>query len=250
MLLVFTMVFGIYFAGDISTSLVIELILAMFWFRRPLLPAGNLPVALLVLLFVSLAYSTAIYLGNSMLDMSYPLRFSRSIVTFAATAWVARCVLRSRKLLRGDATWVYFSDILLVVLGIDAVVVFAQFIYHPFRDVIYLYWSKYPLDRLPDWRALGLTKGGALPSLLHVLGFYIAWDKVVRKQSAFSAWLVMIMGVISLAAVFLMAQTGVIFFAVSFLPFIVACSGRGDWRKGVWRAGFLLMIISGICGVA
>src|SRR2546426_4780915 len=51
--------------------------------------------------------------------------------------------------------------------------------------------------------ALGLTKGGALPSLLHVLGFYIAWDKVVRKQSAFSAWLVMIMGVISLAAVFL-----------------------------------------------
>src|SRR5437016_14517895 len=85
-LLVFTMVFGIYFAGDVSTSLVIELVLAMFWFRRPLLPAGNLPVGLLALLFVSLAYSTAIYLGNAMLDMSYPLRFSRSIVAFAASA--------------------------------------------------------------------------------------------------------------------------------------------------------------------
>src|SRR2546426_12700601 len=98
--------------------------------------------------------------------------------------------------------------------------------------------------------ALGLTKGGALPSLLHVLGFYIAWDKVARKQSAFSAWLVMIMGVVSLAAVFLIAQTGVIFFAASFLPVIVAFTSRGDSRRGVRRAGFRFAVILSTFGVA
>jgi len=244
--LVFHIEFGIYFLGDFNTALVIEIALALLWLRRPLLPIGALPVVLLFLLFASLTYSVAIYFGNSMLDISYPLRFIRSIVAFGATVWVVRYILRGR-MLRGDAVWTYFSDILLLVLGIQAVVVFAQFAYHPFRDAIYQYWSKYPLDRLPDWRVLGLTKGGAFPSYLQLLGFYIAWDKVAHKQSSFPAWIVMAIGVVSLASVFLIAQTGVVFFVVSFLPFILISARRGGGRAGLVRAGALLVAIVAIC---
>ena len=240
--LVFSILFGIYFAGDVNTASVVEIILALFWLRRPMLAKGKLPVALLVILLISLTYAVAIYLGNWMLDMAYPLRFSRSVVAFCATAWFVRVVVRERAL-HGNAPWVYFSDILLLVLGIQAVVVLAQFTYHPLRDAIYQYWSRYPLDRLPDWRVLGLTKGGALPSLLQVLGFYLAWDKVTRRESAFPLLIVMSIGIVSLAAVFLMAQTGVIFLVVSFLPFIFISARRGGGRSGLIRAGVLFVIV-------
>jgi hypothetical protein len=47
---------------------------------------------------VSLAYAVAIYLGNWMIDAAYPLRFSRSIVAFCATAWFVRFVVKRREL--------------------------------------------------------------------------------------------------------------------------------------------------------
>jgi hypothetical protein len=240
--------FGIYFAGDINTASVLEIIPAALWLRRPILVKGKLALALLVILMVSLAYAVAIYLGNWMIDAAYPLRFSRSIVAFCATAWFVRFVVQ-RRALRGNAPWVYFSDVLLIVLGIQAVVVFAQFAYHPLRDAIYQYWSRYPLERLPDWRVIGLTKGGALPSMLHVLGFYIAWDKVTRRESAFPLWLVMSVGIVSLASVFLMAQTGVVFFAVSFVPFVVLSARHGVGRSGLIGAVRLVIVIGAAAAI-
>lgn len=242
---VFSILFGIYFAGDLNTAAAIEIVLALFWIRHPILPKGNLPVALFMILLASMTYSAAIYLGNSMIDASYPIRFARSIITFCATAWTVRYMLRERRL-AGIARWVYVSDVLLVVLGIHALVVFMQFVHHPFRDAIYQYWSHYPLDRLTDWRVLGLTRGAAIPSYLQVLGFYIAWDKVTRRESAFPMWVVMGIGLGSLGAVFLIAQTGVLFFVASFLPFVLLAARRGSGRTGLVRAGAFLAIFLGI----
>lgn len=53
--LVFSLMFGMYFVGDVNTSSVVEIILAVIWLRRPLLPKVDLPKALLLILLTSTA---------------------------------------------------------------------------------------------------------------------------------------------------------------------------------------------------
>jgi hypothetical protein len=45
--------FGMYFLGDVNTSSVVEIILAVIGLRRPLLPKVDLPKALLLILLTS-----------------------------------------------------------------------------------------------------------------------------------------------------------------------------------------------------
>jgi hypothetical protein len=63
-------------------------------------------------------------------------------------------------------------------------------------------WIHYPLDHVSDVRTLGLTTSAAMPSYLHVIGFYIAWDKIAHGHSAFPNRTLCLMGVASLSATF------------------------------------------------
>jgi hypothetical protein len=231
--LVFALAFGVHVRGGIDTAMLLELAIAALWVFRPVLPQrSGLFLALLFLLLLSLEYGTVIYLANGAVDPYYPRRFVRAMVAFLAVMWVVPMIVKRRSIAPGE-TWAYFSDIFLLLMVAQSLMAFAEYTIPPVRDFMYHYWINYPEDRVSEYRALGFTTAAALPSYLQVTGFYIAWDKIARSGSAFGPRLLAVMAVVSLAATFVMAQTGVLFLALSILPFALLTPSRGLMRL-VW----------------
>jgi hypothetical protein len=219
-LLIFAIVFGIHVRGGIDTALLIELAIVVAWVFRPRMPRGAAFAVLSGILLLLFEYAVVIYLINGAIDLYFPMRFFRALVEFIAVAWIFQTIVERRRL-TSDTTWSYFSDIYLLLMVTQALVAFGEYLNPPFALFMYRNWIDYPLDRIAPHRALGLTTAAAMPSYLHVVGFYVACDKIARGYSSFSPRLLSLMGVTSLAATFLMAQTGVVLFALATVPFFL-----------------------------
>jgi hypothetical protein len=245
--LVFSLAFGVHVSGGVDTAILIELGLAALWLIRPVAPRRpGLFIALLTILVVCLQYSCIVYVANGAVDPYYPLRFARAVVAFLGAFFAFSWIVRRGRLFVHD-TWAYFSDIFVILATLESLVAFAEFASSPFRDFMYRYWINYPALRVSDFRALGFTTSAALPSYLHVVAFYIACEKLAHRRTAFPSSVVALMGIVSLAGTFLMAQTGVVILAASIVPFLMYTLRVGSLR--ILRYGGPIILLVSIAGM-
>ena len=192
---------------DVSTFIAL-LACTFFFMKNRVIPVSFIvPVSIIFFLAV---YSIALALILDTEEIYYPLRFFRCLFAFIGAWAVAEWVVY--KVGTNKAVIMMLSSIVTLTL-IHAMVIIAMFYSLELKEFIYANWSHYPVERARSMpRVFGLVPNGPMNSYIQVLGIYALIFLAFWRGSVPSFVKVILLFISS----FLIAQTGIIFFILSF----------------------------------